>query len=385
MPCNIESLIKNSPIPPLPDFSNKQHNNKQKSVQKTDILFELKEEEKKFYSEQFYPNKDTFSEFFMTIERARAFFVENKKFKNLDEVLILINPKRKGYLSLYEFIVTFHLLVKSKDNKLPKILPEKLKKLVDETNNLSFSSLNNNNINNSNASSNNFNNIKINPSSNNPTYFKDPFIGIPSNNTIILSGDKIPENIKDLNSKISIEKKYNENLKRNEELNRKQNEINKVLKDLEEEINKLKNEKINIQKELNRIKKENDYLFEQIKAYKFLPSAPYMEKKDNKLNMNLNNNPIQNNSMGSSLVNSNVSNLFLKIKQNEENDKLKSMNNQQYEQKPLIANALNSFSTSNSSSQNSFVNPLFLNSSNRSLNFLNPNNQYIGNSQKIYY
>lgn len=194
-PFNNQCLNKNSPNP--------KYNNPQKGNNNQEI-YELKEEEKTCYSNIFYLNKDTFFDF-MTIGKVREFFNGINLLNKLDDVLILINPKITGFLSIYEFIVAYHLLVKSQHNKLPKILPEKLKNLLDETINLSFTPYNNHsNINNINPS---FNNNICAPSIN-PSNMTDPFFGIPSNNTINLSLDKIPKGIKDLNSKILIEKKF---------------------------------------------------------------------------------------------------------------------------------------------------------------------------------
>ena len=151
IPFNVNSLQKNTPIPPLPIFV---------FFQKTNLLlkenlFEITDNLEKTYLKIFNEKKDTRKDY---ISKLRTLLIWNEKNPNNtninEEIMKSLEPlKHKDFLNKKEFIVGCYLLFLSRIIKMPIKLPKSLLKYIGRnttTNTINNYNYNNNNITNQN-------------------------------------------------------------------------------------------------------------------------------------------------------------------------------------------------------------------------------------------
>jgi hypothetical protein len=101
-----------------------------------EIIYEINDNEKNIYIDDFIREKDVCDNY-ISINKAKLFFgkIEFSE-KKIQEAIDLLKPhKKKDFLSLYEFIIIQHILIKSKNLEIPKKLPYKLSLFLQEEKN----------------------------------------------------------------------------------------------------------------------------------------------------------------------------------------------------------------------------------------------------------
>ena len=200
MPYTIESLINNSPIPPLPRFNASKIINSQKN----ENVFEISENDINIYKDIFYNNKDTNKEY-MTQIKAIIFFHKQNYGDKIEKILELIKPlQQPSFLNLKEFIIVSHLLNLTKSCEVPTKLPQNLATFLGRNPNISKPDLNKVNINYEKRSD-VINNDNISYSFQNQNVPAE--INFVKANSMKIKGEQIDE-------KIIIENKIKENLKK---------------------------------------------------------------------------------------------------------------------------------------------------------------------------
>ena len=225
-----------------------------------EIIYEINDNEKNIYIDDFIREKDVCDNY-ISINKAKLFFgkIEFSE-KKIQEAIDLLKPhKKKDFLSLYEFIIIQHILIKSKNLEIPKKLPYKLSLFLQEEKNFET-------------------NVGAEGTKN------------PKEKLMDEKNKKYMELVKnEENNRIKLNQLYNEIIKINAEQKKIQDEKNKLEKEYTALIKQNENNEISINSSLINSDNYNDITDSQDidRLYNMIKKA---NEKEKHITLNLDNN-----------------------------------------------------------------------------------------------
>lgn len=245
MPYTSESIAKNSPLPPLPNFGPAY------SYQQSVNIFEIPEASKIFYQKLFEGEKEFFSSK-IGAKNAIKIWRENKNFYQPDEFVIkkvvdCLKPlEEKKYLNLKEFQVACHLLLIRNKVQIPDKLPKCLSDYLGR------------NAQNATQTSTGFFEF-LTASFRSKTSEVNRNVPTIQKNNLIKS-----QNVVNMNNNINQQNKLNQSIKSIQELNTKYSTINSQITSVKNQITEEQNKILKLSKQLEDLVKEQTLIQTQL-------------------------------------------------------------------------------------------------------------------------